>query len=366
MSTQAITTGVRGGSERPVRRYRPSGPVLGLISLLLLFILLLAWRGQLGNFFSLDNIQVLLHKNSIPAVAALGMLLIIVSGGIDLSIGSVVALVTVVCMQTYRLVYDGPEATLPDWLSLLLTQAGLTWEPTRSAALASGAAIPAGLVVGTLAGVCNGLVVTRLRVPPFVATLGMLSIARGLAVWLAARKRVSFSGRRPGWVDALSRASSDTLLFDPGVWSLALLAVGMVALMRFTVFGRYCYAIGSNEQTARLCGVAIDRTKVWIYAVAGLLTGWAGILLFAHANGGDPSAAVGLELDVIAAVVIGGASLSGGQGTVGGTLLGVLILGILENGVSFFDVPVEVKYILIGAIVVVNTALSGWQRRRSE
>lgn len=366
MSTHITTTAARGAAPPLLRRWRPSGPMLGLIALLALFILLLAWRGQLHNFFSLDNIQVLLHKNSIPAVAALGMLLIIVSGGIDLSIGSVVALVTVVCMQTYRLVYDGTDATLPEWPAAMLAEVGLAWGPTRSAPLASLAAVPAGLVVATLAGVCNGLVITRLRVPPFVATLGMLSIARGLAVWLAARKRVSFSGRRPGWVDALSRTSSDTLWFDPGVWSLVVLAVGMFALMRYTVFGRYGYAIGSNEATARLCGVAIDRTKLWIYAVAGLLTGWAGILLFAHTNGGDPSAAVGLELDVIAAVVIGGASLSGGQGTVAGTLLGVLILGILENGVSFFDVPVEVKYILIGAIVVVNTALSAWQRRRSE
>lgn len=353
-------------SERPAARWRPSGPVLGLATLLLLFVLLLAWRGQLGNFFSLENIQVLLHKNSIPAVAALGMLLIILSGGIDLSVGSVVALVTVVAMQTYRLVYDGPEATLPDGLVEALAGRELLWAGTRSAWLASLTAIPAGLVVGTLAGVCNGLVITRLHVAPFVATLGMLSVARGLAVWLAGRKRISFSSARPGWVDALSRTSSDTLLFDPGVWSLLLLAIGMIVLLRLTVFGRHCYAIGSNEATARLCGVAVERNKLRIYAVAGLLTGWAGILLFAHGNGGDPSAAVGLELDVIAAVVIGGASLSGGQGTVGGTLLGVLILGVLENGVSFFDVPVEVKYVLIGIIVIVNTALSGWQRRRSE
>jgi ribose transport system permease protein len=342
------------------------GPVLGLVTLLGLFVLLLAWRGQLGNFFSLVNIQVLLHKNSIPAVAALGMLLIIVSGGIDLSVGSVVALVTVVTMQTYRLVYDGPAATLPDWLISQLQDRDLLWQGGRSAGWASLAAIGAGLAVGTLCGVCNGLVITRLKVAPFVATLGMLSVARGLAVWLAGRKRISFSGARPGWVDQLSRASSDALVFDPGVWSLALLAAGTFVLLRFTVFGRYCYAIGSSEPTARLCGVAIERNKVLVYALAGLLTGWAGVLLFAHGNGGDPSAAVGLELDVIAAVVIGGASLSGGQGTVAGTLLGVLILGVLENGVSFFNVPVEVKYVLIGVIVVVNTALSGWQRRRSE
>jgi ribose/xylose/arabinose/galactoside ABC-type transport system permease subunit len=354
------------GTPTPWRVPRPSGPVLGLLTLLGLFVFLLAWRGQLGGFFSLANIQVLLHKNSVIAVAALGMLLVIVSGGIDLSVGSVVALVTVVTMQTFRLVYNGPEYTLPAWLVDWLGERGLLWAGSGSAGWASAAAVSAGLAVGGLCGLANGLVVTRLRLPPFVATLGMLSVARGLAVWLAGRTRVSFRGPRPGWVDALSRASSDALVFDPGVWSLLLLALVTAAALRYTVFGRYCYAIGSSEATARLCGVAVERDKVLIYALGGLFAGWAGVLSFAHGNGGDPNAAVGLELDVIAAVVIGGASLSGGQGTVAGTLLGVLILGVLENGVSFFDVPVEVKYVLIGAIVVVNTALSGWQRRRSE
>jgi ribose/xylose/arabinose/galactoside ABC-type transport system permease subunit len=343
--------------------WRPSGPVLGLLALLGLFVLLLAWRGQLGNFFSLANMQVLLHKNSIPAVAALGMLLIIVSGGIDLSVGSVVALVTVVTMQTFRLVYNGPDQTLPTGLAEWLREMNLAWKGTESSFWASAAALPAGMLVGGLCGLCNGLVITRLHVAPFVATLGMLSVARGLAVWLAGRTRVSFRGPRPGWVDSLSRISSDTLIFDPGVWSLFVLAVGVFLVLRFTVFGRYCYGIGSNEATARLCGIAIERHKLAIYTLAGLFTGWAGVLMFAHGNGGDPNAAVGLELDVIAAVVIGGASLAGGRGTVAGTLLGVLILGVLENGVSFFDVPVEVKYILIGAIVVINTALSQWQRR---
>jgi ribose/xylose/arabinose/galactoside ABC-type transport system permease subunit len=328
------------------------------MALLGLFVLLLAWRGQLGNFFSFGNVQVLLHKNSIAGVAALGMLLVIVAGGIDLSVGSVVALVTVVTMQTFRLVYNGPEQTLPAGLAEWLRERSLSWSGTASQFWASAVALSAGMLVGGLCGLCNGLVVTRLHVAPFVATLGMLSVARGLAVWLAGRTRVSFRGPRPGWVDALSRINSDTLVFDPGVWSLFVLAVGVFVVLRFTVFGRYCYAIGSNEPTARLCGIAVEREKLAIYGLAGLLTGWAGILMFAHGNGGDPNAGVGLELDVIAAVVIGGASLSGGRGTVAGTLLGVLILGVLENGVSFFDVPVEVKYVLIGAIVVMNTALS--------
>jgi ribose transport system permease protein len=346
-------------------RFRAGGPLLGLLSLLGLFAVLLVVRGQFANFFSVSNLQVLLHKNSIPAVVALGMLLVVVSGGIDLSVGSIVALVTVVTMQVFRLVHDGPEGTLPRGLVADLAGRGLLWKGTHAPGWASVAAVGAGFGVGTLCGLVNGLVVSRLRLTPFVATLGMLSVARGLAVWLAGRSRVGFSGGRPEWVDALSQTSSDKFGLDPGVWSVFLLAAVVFVALRATVFGRHCYAIGANEAAARLSGLRVERHKVRIYVLGGLFAAWGGILSFAHANGGDPNAGTGLELDVIAALVIGGASLSGGQGGVGGTLIGVLILGILENGMGFFDVPIEVKYILIGVIVVLNTALSGWQRRKA-
>jgi ribose transport system permease protein len=324
-------------------RFRLSGPMLGLAAVLILFASLLHGRGQLGRFLGLGNIQVLLHSSSVAGVIALGMLVIIISGGIDLSVGSVAALVTVVTMQTYRLL-----------------------EARHGSGLASVAAVGAGVGVGGLAGLVNGLAITRLRVTPFVATLGMLSIARGLAVWLAGRKTLSFAGARPEWVDALSRTASQRYVFDPGVWSLFALAILMAGLLRLTVFGRYCYAIGSNDATARLCGIAVERIKVWVYLLSGLLTGWAGILVFAQGSGADPMSSVGLELDVIAAVVIGGASLSGGQGSVVGTLMGVLILAILENGVNQLQLALELKYVFIGVIVMVNTALSQWQRRRSD
>jgi ribose transport system permease protein len=332
-------------AERPLASaLRPSGPLLGLLILLVLFFILLTRMGQLDRFFSLPNIQTVLHKNSIPAVAALGMLLVIICGGIDLSVGSVVALVTVVTMQTFNQIseWDGPPA------------------------VASLVAVAAGLASGAVCGLLNGVVITRLRVTPFVATLGMLSVARGVAIWLAGRTRVSFDGPSPGWVTALARTGHPWLVFDPGVWSVPLLAVGVLLLLRFTVFGRYVQAIGASEAAARRCGVDVETQRIWVYAIAGLLAGWAGVLMFAHGNGGDPNGAVGLELDVIAAVVIGGASLSGGQGTVGGTLLGVLILGLLENGVQFCRVPVEVKYILVGSIIIVNTALSALQVPREK
>ncbi len=131
-------------------------------------------------------------------------------------------------------------------------------------------------------------------VSPFVVTLGTLGIARGLAVWLAGRTLITFPrDGRPEWVDTLARVHAGWTVFNPGFWSLVVLAGVVAVLLRFTVLGRYCYAIGSNEATARLCGVAVERTKVWIYTLAGLLTGWAGVLMFAHGGSGDPSGARG-------------------------------------------------------------------------
>jgi ribose transport system permease protein len=320
------------------------GPLLALLVLLFLFIVILYWQGKLPKFLGPDNLQGLLHESTVTAVVALGMLMVIVSGGIDLSVGSVVALVTVVTMQVFR-VLDAA---------------------TGSVAMASAGAILAGVLTGGVLGLLNGLGVTLLRVTPFVVTLGTLSIARGLAYYFSGRTKVGFPGAVPGWVTDLQVAEVKYALVDPGVWSAAVLAILVAILMSLTVFGRYCYAIGSNEATARLCGIPVARYKILIYTLAGLLTGWAGVLVFAQSNSGDPLTQKSLELNVIAAVVIGGASLSGGQGNVFGTLLGVLILGVLDNAVNFCEVPVEVQYILIGAIVVVNTAISQWQRRRSE
>lgn len=325
-----------------------TGPVIGLIAILTIFIILIAWNGERGDlirFLGFKNLQVLLKGITVTGVISLGALLVIICGGIDLSVGSVVALVTVVTMQVFSKVYL----------------------KSGSLEMSSLIAVPAGVAVGGMCGFINGLIITKLGVRPFVTTLGMLSIARGLAVWLAGGHSVSFpEGKTPGWVTSLAEVHVKGTLVNPGFWTLMVLAIAASVLLRITVLGRYCYAIGSNESAARLCGVAIDRNKIVIYTLAGLLTGWGGILMFAQGGSGEPTGAVGLELDVIAAVVIGGASLSGGRGTVTGTLLGVLILGILSNGVSELKVPVEIRYILTGAIIVVNTALSQWQRKEGE
>ncbi|HEX4611966.1 MAG TPA: ABC transporter permease [Urbifossiella sp.] len=320
----------------PKRFALPAGPWAGFVAVLLLFTGLIGYEGGIATFLSVGNLEVLLHEGTIPAVVALGMLLVLISGGIDLSVGAVVALVTVVTMRVYTVVLastgSGPEASL--------------------------VAVAAGVLAGGVCGVVNGLLVTRLDLPPFVATLGMFGVARGLAVWLAERTTLAFpAGVTPDWVVVVGKTS----FLNPGLLSLAILAGLVAVLLRLTVFGRHLYAVGSNEATARLCGVDVRRTKLGVYTLSGLLTGWAGILMFAHSNSGNPTLGEQLELDVITAVVIGGASLSGGRGTVVGAVLGVAILGLIKNGVSLFNVPVEMQYILIGVLLLANVALG---RRR--
>jgi ribose transport system permease protein len=315
----------------------PAGPFAGFAAVLLLFILLIGLKGGLGTFLSVGNLEVLLHEGTIPAIVGLGMLLVLISGGIDLSVGAVVALVTVVTMRVYAALYA-------EWGGVPQT---------------SLIAVIAGVLAGGACGLVNGVLVTRLQLPPFVATLGMFGIARGVAVWLAERTTLAFpEGATPDWVLSLARTS----FFNPGLWSLVVLAALTAVLLHLTVLGRHIYAVGSNEATARLCGVNLHRTKTMVYTLSGLLTGWAGIIMFAHSNSGNPTLGEQLELDVITAVVIGGASLGGGKGTVVGALLGVAILTLIKNGVSLFNVPVEMQYILIGVILLANVAFNRWRR----
>src|SRR5262245_13331846 len=207
----------------------PAGPWAGIVAVLVLFTVLIGIKGGLGTFLSVGNLEVLLHENTATAIVGLGMLLVLISGGIDLSVGATVALVTVVTMRVYTALHaqfgTSPGASLP--------------------------AVAAGVLVGGLVGLANGLLVTRLKLPPFVATLGMFGVARGLAVWLAERTALAFPvGGRPGWVETFAKVS----LLNPGLWSLVVLAVLTGVLLHLTVLGRHIYAVGSNEATARLCG----------------------------------------------------------------------------------------------------------------
>jgi len=305
------------------------GPLIGLI------IVAGAFAIGFPKFRTLGNVEVMLLQTAVVITAALGMTLIIISGGIDLSVGSNVALCSVV-------------------VALLLKQ-GVS--PLLAALGGTAAGASAGLVIG--------LLVTGFRLQPFIVTLGMWGALRGLAKWLADDSVVFISER--SWLnDLVVRLSRENkwMLMPPGLWLTLLLMVVVAGVLRYTRFGRHVFAIGSNETTARLCGIRVERTKIMVYLTAGALAGLAGVLQYAYVGLGDPTGAAGMELDVIAAVVIGGASLSGGVGTVSGTIIGALLMTVVANGLTKFpDMRNSVQQIVTGTIIVIAAALDRLRRR---
>lgn len=307
------------------------GPILGLVLVILIFSILME---SPGRYLSPFNLRIVLAQTVIVAIGAIGMTLIIVSGGIDLSVGSIIALSGV--------------------MTALLLNTGLS----------PAGAIAAGILAGGVVGLVNGLVITRLRVVPFIATLGMLGVARGTAKWLAGQQTVNIPET---WVNELlvTFPRPAWLLIAPGVWITLLLAIMAAVMLRNTVFGRRIFALGSNELAARACGISTDRLKVWVYALAGLLFGLAGVMQMSRLRQGDPTVAAGSELDVIAAVVIGGGSLSGGEGSIFGSLIGALIMAFLRNGCQQIGWPNYIQEIIIGAIIVIAVAVDRWRTSRS-
>jgi ribose transport system permease protein len=307
------------------------GPFIGLLLVILTFTLL---NDSPTRYLSPFNLRIVLAQTVIVALGAIGMAMIIISGGIDLSVGSSIALAGVVTAVGVR---DG-------------------WDP--------GLAVLAGTLVGGAVGLVNGLAITRLRVVPFIATLGMLGVARGVAKWLGNQQTVNVPQT---WVNELAVTSPTPswLLVSPGVWLTLLLAVVMAYVLRNTVFGRRVFALGSNEAAARACGIAPNRMKLWIYSLAGLFFGLAGVTQMSRLRQGDPTVAVGAELDIIAAVVIGGASLSGGEGTILGAMIGALIMAFLRNGCQQMGWPNYVQEIIIGAIIVVAVAIDRYRHARA-
>jgi ribose transport system permease protein len=306
------------------------GPILGLVLVIAIFSILMKTPER---FLSPNNLRVVLSQTVIVAVGAIGMTLIIISGGIDLSVGSTIALTGV--------------------STALGINAG--WPPT--------VALVAGILVGGIVGIVNGLAITRLKVVPFIATLGMLGVGRGTAKWVAGQQTVNMPDT---WINELlvMFPNPSWLLVAPGVWITIILALLAALVLRNTVFGRRVFALGSNEAAARACGIATDRLKIWIYGLAGLLFGLAGVMQMSRLRQGDPTVAAGSELDIIAAVVIGGGSLSGGEGSILGSMIGALIMAFLRNGCQQIGWPNYVQEIIIGAIIVVAVAVDRWRTAR--
>lgn len=305
--------------------FERSGVLFGLLLVALLFGVLIG-----PQFFSGPNLELMARQAAIVCVAAFGMTMVIVSGGIDLSVGSVVALSTVV--------------------TALFLRAGV------HPALASAGAVVAAAACGAV----NGTLITRLRVVPFIVTLGTMLVLRGAAKGLADERRVETSA---SWLNDLLRTTATGRgLLPPGLWMTIALAIAVGVTLRYTQFGRHLFAIGSSERTALLCGVRVDRCKIAVYTIAAALSGLAGVLQFSKLSVGDPTVAVGLELDVIAAVIIGGGSLAGGKGGVVGTLAGAAIMTIIQVGCSQQGLANWVQEMVTGAIIVFAVGLDRWRR----
>jgi len=311
-----------------MRRFPDAGVLAGLALVALLFGVLIG-----PQFFSPVNLELMARQTAIVGIAALGMTMVIVAGGIDLSVGSVIALSTIVIAQILR---GG-------------------FSPVVAAAGA--------VAAGTACGLMNGVLITGLRVVPFIITLGTMLLVRGAAKGLADERRLEAPIT---WLNGLLRTVRDGSgqLLPWGIWIAIVLAVAVAVTLQYTRFGRHLFAIGSNERTARLCGVRVERCKIAVYGLAGAFTGLAGVMEFSRLSVGDPTVAIGAELNVIAAVIIGGGSLSGGKGTVVGTIAGAGIMTVIQIGCSQHGLPNWVQEIVTGTIIVFAVALDRLRSKR--
>ncbi|MCG8924808.1 ABC transporter permease [Lentzea sp. CC55] len=296
-----------------IRKYASeNGALAGLV------VLALAIALAQPAFLNAQNLLNVGVQAAVIAIMAFGMTFVVVAGGIDLSVGSIAALAAMV------------------------------------GALTAG---PVGLVVGALCGLVNGALISYGKLPPFIATLAMLSVARGLTL--------VFSEGQPHETDEVVTFLGSNLapmLPLPLLLMLAFFGITGLVLTR-TNLGRRMYAIGGNEEAAKLSGIDVRRTKLWIYALSGLFAAAAGLVLAGRLGSAGPQAAVGYELDAIAAVVIGGASLSGGVGRATGTLVGALVLAVLRNGLNLLQVPPFWQQVVIGAVIALAALLDSLRRR---
>jgi ribose transport system permease protein len=296
-------------------------------------IVLFAVFSALSQYFlTFDNVVDILLATSVNGVLALGVTFIITTGGIDLSVGTVMTLSSVMTAQVIT-TWKGPLV-----LGVLV-----------------------GILTGALCGLVNGLVVARLKLPPFIATLGMFYVARGLALVISHSAPIYLTDNATFLNIAMGK-------LVPGVPNVViiffLVALAAAVVLGRTVLGRYTVALGSNEEATRLSGVPTERWKIAIYTFAGLFTGLAGVLLASRIGSAQPSLGAGYELDAIAAAVIGGTSLSGGEGTVLGTVIGACVMSTLTNGLRLLSVPQEWQMVVTGVILVLAVVLDVLRRRR--
>ncbi len=309
-----------------------------LLAFASLLVLMVFFSLASSNFLQLDNIIAILQATAVNGVLAVAVTFVIITGGIDLSVGT---------LMTFCAVIAG----------VVLTYMGMP--------LALG--IVAAILAGALSGLFSGWLVARLQIPPFIATLGMMMLLKGLSLVISGTRPIYFNDT-PGF----SAISQDSLIGDllpalpipNAVLILVLVAVAASIVLNKTVLGRYTFALGSNEEAVRLSGVNVDAWKMAIYALSGAICGVAGLLIASRLNSAQPALGQGYELDAIAAVVIGGTSLSGGTGTILGTIIGAFIMSVLTNGLRIMSVAQEWQTVVTGVIIILAVYADILRRRR--
>lgn len=318
-------------------RLLPASAIQQVLAFGALIVLVIFFSLASPNFLQFNNIVGILLATAVNGILALGVTFVIITGGIDLSIGTV---------MTFAAVMTGVFITnwgLPVWLGVL-----------------------GGVLSGAVAGLVNGLLIAKLKIPSFIATLGMLNVAKGLALVIAELRPIYFNDD-----PSFNQIAMGSLLgmiipgFEIPNAVLILFGLAFVAslILGRTVLGRYTYALGSNEEAARLSGVNVDTWKIAVYTLTGAFSGLAGVVIASRINSAQPSLGQGYELDAIAAAVIGGTSLSGGKGTITGTIIGAFIISILTNGLRILSVPQEWQTVVTGGIVVLAVYLDLVRRR---
>jgi len=284
-------------------------------------------------FISPSNILNVLVQITINGILAIGLTMVIITGGIDLSVGSVIA----VCGITMGLITKRMGDQF--WLTALIC-------------------IIAALFIGILSGVINGFFITKGKLPPFIATLGMMSIARGMALTLSEGKGLA---PLPKFIQTLGGTGA---IYIPIIIMAVVYAIAWW-VMRYTKQGRNTYAVGGNKEAATLSGIKVDKTLIVTYGISGLCCGVASIILVGRLNTAQPTAGIGYELDAIAATVIGGTSMTGGEGRIVGTFIGALIIGVLRNGLNLVNVSSYIQQIVIG-LVIIGAVMSDTIRNKNK
>ncbi len=296
-------------------------------------------------FLTGTNITNVLRRASANGIMAAGMTFIIITGGIDLSVGSMMAMCGMLGSLVMLALGGG------DWVAI----SGGSFIALGFWAMLLGTL--AGIFAGLVSGALNGILITRLKLAPFIVTLGTMSIFRGICYVMNGNKPFAVSGYR--WFD-----NAVFLGLNLEIWMFVLVLAGAGFLLHYTRFGRYTYAIGSNAETAFHAGINVKRVLFWIYALTGALVGLASMIYSSRASSAQPNAGLSLELDVIAAVIIGGCSPSGGRGSITGTIIGTLLIGFLRNGLTILGVSPEFQFIVIGVIIIAAVTADQLATRR--